>query len=236
MSPYTVSLWIHIGAGAVALASFWTAAAVRKGGATHRLVGRTFLCAMVLVVASALPLVAGLWLRGQWIATVFLAFVLLLVSSGLLVAWRAVALRRDFGAFVGGPHRPMAATVLAGGLVVCGLGLWQGVIVFVAFGLVGVLAGAGALRRAGRGPGDARWWLREHYGAMIGNGVATHIAFLGVGLRRVLPGLDPALHFNLAWLTPVAVAVVAGIWLDRRYGRPAAAPVSPGAPGRGPVA
>jgi hypothetical protein len=238
MSLYTLTLLTHIGAGAVSLACFWTAALARKGGGTHRFAGRVFLCAMAVVVASALPMVAVLWLRGQWVSAAFLAFLLLLVSNGLLTAWRAVRLRADFAAFITGPHRSMAWGVLAGGLLVSGLGVYNGIVVFVALGLVGVFAGAGALRLARRGPADARWWLREHYGAMIGNGVATHIAFLAIGLRRLLPGLDPGLHFNLAWLTPVAVAVLAGIWLDRRYGRPSGtgSTLSPAAPGRGPAA
>ena len=63
-----------------------------------------------------------------------------------------------------------------------------------------------------------RWWLAEHYGAMLGNGVATHVAFLSIGLPRLLPAIDgDALHY-LGWFAPL-------VWwrcrprclLDRRW-------------------
>ena len=52
---------------------------------------------------------------------------------------------------------------------------------------------------------------------MVGNGIATHIAFLGIGLPRLLPGVDgTALHY-LAWFGPLVVAVIAKLMLDRRW-------------------
>ena len=52
---------------------------------------------------------------------------------------------------------------------------------------------------------------------MIGNGVATHIAFLTIGLPKVLPFLAGSSVLNLAWLAPLVVAVLAGIHLTRKY-------------------
>jgi hypothetical protein len=91
---------------------------------------------------------------------------------------------------------------------------------------VGLLAAWGSVRSWQRwrgGQAAANWWVREHYGAILGNGVATHIAFLSIGLRNTLPFIDPQLRTQLAWLVPLAVAMVAGIHLDRRYGRGVAA-------------
>ena len=62
---------------------------------------------------------------------------------------------------------------------------------------------------------------------MLGNGVATHIAFLGLGLPRLLPMVDgTALHY-VAWFGPLLVAVFAKPLLDRRFApkpRPASRP------------
>ena len=72
--------------------------------------------------------------------------------------------------------------------------------------------------RQARNPPDARnWWLREHYGAMLGNGVATHVAFLGIGLRDVIASFDSAWLQLLPWFLPLGVALVAGVYLDRKY-------------------
>jgi hypothetical protein len=60
---------------------------------------------------------------------------------------------------------------------------------------------------------------------MIGNGVATHIAFLQIGLLRLVPELGATVIQHLAWFAPLAVGIAAGRWLDRRYLRPR--PVTP---------
>ena len=52
---------------------------------------------------------------------------------------------------------------------------------------------------------------------MLGNGIATHIAFLGIGLPRLLPAVDgTVLHYG-AWFGPLVVAVIAKLVLDRRW-------------------
>jgi hypothetical protein len=123
-------------------------------------------------------------------------------------------------------------TFLAGALMI-GFGLQYGIAILAVFGGVGAFVGLGALRSRRRARTDPKWWLKEHYGAMIGNGVATHIAFFGVGLRNALPGVDPALLQNFAWFTPLAASLVAGWWLDRKYGgapRKPAVPVATASP------
>jgi hypothetical protein len=87
------------------------------------------------------------------------------------------------------------------------------------FSWVGILGGAGMIRQAHRPPvAERRWWLRAHYFNVLGMGVATHIAFLGLGLNRLLAPLGIQPPQLLAWTLPLAVAMAAGIWLDRRYG------------------
>ena len=71
-------------------------------------------------------------------------------------------------------------------------------------------------------PSDSRWWLKKHFSAMIGNGVATHIAFLSIGLPKLLPMLSGPLLQNAAWLGPLSLSVVAGFYLNRKYMKPKA--------------
>ena len=60
---------------------------------------------------------------------------------------------------------------------------------------------------------------------MLGNGVATHLAFLAIGLPRLVPALANPLWTNIAWLAPIGVALVAGMLLRRKFlpARPATA-------------
>ena len=96
------------------------------------------------------------------------------------------------------------------------------------FSSVGLFTGALMLRRRlqrERLGAKPRWWMVEHYTAMLGNGIATHIAFLGIGLPRLLPSVDGTVLHYLSWFGPLAMAIVAKLVLDRRWKpRPARAP------------
>lgn len=228
MNTHQVIVSLHIVFGALALVCYWAAALARKGSPWHRGVGQAFLLSMLGVVVTGAPLAWSLWQGGHPRTAIFLAFLLLLVSNAMWSARQAVRLKHDFARYAGPGFRAQACAVSLAGAVVAWIGISGAGVIFTVFGLIGVLAGLASLRLAWRGPANARWWLREHYGAMVGNGVATHIAFLGIGLRGTLPGIDPALQQLLAWLLPVVAAVMAGVWLDRRYGRSSSAPL----PGR----
>lgn len=219
MDPSKLPLMLHIAAGTVALATFWTAGLVRKGTPLHRRVGQVYLLAMLGIVLTGIPLVLQVIARGQPVGALFLTYLLVLVGNGTWSAWRAIRERRDRTAFYGSMHWFVTALTAACGLAIIALGVQTGALLLQVFGSVGVFAGIGALRSWRRSATDPAWWLKEHYGAMIGNGVATHIAFFGIGLRSLLPGVDPQLLQHFAWFTPLAGSLVAAWWLGRKYGR-----------------
>ncbi|MBN8481093.1 MAG: hypothetical protein J0L88_05820 [Xanthomonadales bacterium] len=221
---YRASLLVHIAAGSIALATFWLAAFVRKGSPRHRRVGQAFLVAMIGVMASGVPLTFGMIARGRPDVAVFLAFLLLLTGTGCWNAWSAIRRRREREAYYGGLFWSLAAINAFAGIGIVALGFVLGSPLFQVFGGVGVFFLVDAIVRWRRSADNPTWWLREHYGAMIGNGVATHIAFLSIGLRRAVPGLDPAIVQHAAWFGPLVVAFVAAAWLNRRYGRGSGTP------------
>ena len=222
MDSYRLALFLHLAAGAVALTAFWTAALLRKGSPRHRRAGQVFLLSMLGVLASGVPLVSALTGRGQPVTALFLGFLIVLVSHSSWVAWRAIRDRTEPRRFYGPVYWVLSSLSAVGGAATIALGTEAGAVILQAFGAVGLLAAWGSLRswqRWRRGQVAANWWVKEHYGAILGNGVATHIAFLSIGLRNALPFIEPGLRTQLAWLVPLAVAVLAGVWLDRRYGR-----------------
>lgn len=219
MASMSLIVTFHVGTGAVALAAYWSAALLKKGGRAHRLAGRVFLLAMLGILATGVPMALQALERGHPVTAAFLGYLLLLVAHGSWSAWRAIRDRRAPQRFFGPVFWTLtSATVLAGAAMMV-LGLRIGQPIFVVFGGVGGLIGWGAMTARRKADQDPVWWLREHYGAMLGNGVATHIAFFGIGLRRLLPGVDPQLLQLFAWFAPLAAAGVAGWWLSRRYGR-----------------
>jgi hypothetical protein len=219
MDTYRLILVLHIASGASALLLFWTAALMRKGTPRHRWIGQLYLLSMLGVIISGVPLAHALIGRGQPVGALFLSYLLLLVSSACWNAWRAIRDRGDRRAYFGFTYWFLTVTVGAGGAAMIALGLHAGSALLMVFGSIGVLALLGSVHAWRRAPADPKWWLKEHYGAMIGNGVATHIAFIGVGLRNAIPALDPQLLQAIAWFGPLLGAVIATLWLQRRYGR-----------------
>lgn len=217
MTLQSLALAFHVVAGTVALAAFWTAAACRKGSRPHVLAGRVYLVAMTGIILSSIPLVARFALQGNYVLAAFFAFLLVLVITTCWSAWRAIRDRAHPERYVGSIYWVLTTLVLAGGIAIAALGLVHGSWILGIFGGIGILAGADGFRIRQRIANDRAWWLKEHMGAMIGNAVATHIAFFSLGLRSLLPGLDSAVVNYLAWFGPLSAALLAAWWLDRRY-------------------
>lgn len=216
----------HALIGTVALATFWTAAVVRKGSPLHKRVGKIYLLAMMGVVATAIPLAISYALQGQWVGAVFLTYLVVLVSHACRLAWLSIQWKRDFARYTGRGYRISNAVLGLAGLATSALGLVYGAWILVIFGLIGPLGALEARKFIRNGPESPKWWLKEHYGAMIGNGVATHIAFLQIGLTRLIPELSGTIVQNLAWFGPLALSFVAAYWLNRRYMKPRPKPSS----------
>ncbi len=64
---------------------------------------------------------------------------------------------------------------------------------------------------------------------MLDNGVATHIAFRSIGLPRLLPWIDGAALHYASWFGPLLVALLAKLWLDRRW-KPVSAKLAKASP------
>jgi hypothetical protein len=227
MNLATFTTIVHVIAGSIALASFWAAALARKGSRPHVLAGRIYLIAMIAIILSGIPLVARFAIEGAWVFAAFFGYLLLLVSFTCWTAWRAVRDRSHPERYTGPMYWLLLVLVACSGAGIGVLGLARGSAILAAFGAIGPLAGLGGLRIRRRIRTDRLWWLREHFGAMIGNGVATHVAFMSIGLRTLVPHADPVLLTYLAWFGPLSAALVAGWWLNRRYG-PRAARTQPG--------
>lgn len=227
MPGYSLFLCLHIASGVIALLTFWSAAWLRKGSPRHRLVGKVFLLAMCGILVSGAPLALHHVLLGKIVGGAFLGYLLVITAQAMWLAWRAVTDKRDWRVLVARPGWKvlMVGTMMAG-VAILVLGISHGFILLMGFSLIGIVLGAQMWRFARRGPRHANWHVVMHYQSMLGAGIATHIAFLSIGMRPVWRwlGTHTAVPQTLVelfpWFAPVAVAVVAGVWLDRRYARP----------------
>ena len=218
MTAYSLLVTAHIAAGSVALLTFWTAAIARKGSPLHKGVGKAYLIAMLGILASALPMALMFISHGRIGIGVFFAYLVVITGTSVWLAWRSIRMKRDVRGYHDRRYRMVGWGNLLAGLVVFAIGLARGDVLLSTFCWIGVFTGIGMLRQARTLPTAPNWWLREHYGAMLGNGVATHVAFLGVGLNGFLASFGIAWLQLLPWFGPLTVALVAGVYLNRRYG------------------
>lgn len=219
MTLHSISFALHAGLGTLALITFWTAGLSRKGSPLHRLAGKVYLLAMAGLLLAAVPLIALLAAVNP-VAGAFLSYLVVITTTSVWNSWRAVRDKRDWPRYTGPVYRTLMWANLVSGLAIAYVGLFitnQMQVIFVAFSGIGIVGFVQMYRFSHRRPEDARWPLREHLKAMLGNGVATHIAFLTIGLPRLLPFLAESSLLNLSWLAPLVVAFVSGAYLTRKY-------------------
>lgn len=219
-SAYSSLLLVHGLCGLVALVTFWIAAFAKKGSPLHLRVGKTYMLAMIGIVVSALPMAAIIAGRGKPGIATFLVYLVVITATGMWLGWRAVKRKRDQAAFRDRAYLVVALLNLLASAVVFTIGLQMSQTLLMGFSAVGAITGVQMLMRRAKPLLSARWWLKEHFGAMIGCGVATHIAFLAIGLDRIIRavGIDPPSWYHLiAWFLPLTLSVFVGIWLNRKY-------------------
>lgn len=220
LAAYPGIATVHASVGAVALVAFWTAAFARKGTALHRRIGQTYLMAMAGILLTGSAMALGKWLQGKPVAAAFLGYLLLITATAVWSTWRAVRDRHDVARYTGPVFVGLGVASFAAGAGVLALGLQTGVPLLVGFSTVGLVVGVDMVRKRLHRARLARqplWWRREHYTAMLGNAVATHIAFLVIGLPKLLPAVNGSALYYAAWFGPLVLAVGAKAWLDHKY-------------------
>lgn len=235
MPGYHLWVALHGLLGAIALLTFWSAAFLKKGSPRHRAIGKVFLLSMAGIVLTGVPLVIEFaFFRHTMAIALFLTFLLPLTAQACWTAWRAVTDKADWRALVARPGWKLAQVLPALlALPVLWVGLRQREALFAGFALIPLYTAWTMHRFAKRGPEQRNWHVVMHYQAMLGAGIATHVAFLTIGMRPVWDWLAthtavPRTLIELfPWFAPVAVAVVAGARLGRTWNRKGVTPVKP---------
>ena len=219
-SAYQFLLFVHGLSGLVALITFWVAALAKKGSPLHVRVGKTYMIAMLGIIVTAVPMAVIIGMRGNSGVATFLAYLVVITASSMWLGRRAIRSKRDQTAMRSGAYPAVAVLNVVASVAVFAIGLKTSQVLLMGFSIVGLLTGAQMLIRRARPLAIVRWWMKEHIAAMVGCGVATHIAFLAIGMNRIIHmlGLQPPEGFDLvAWFGPLVVAAVSGVWLNRKY-------------------
>jgi len=211
---------MHAAVGTTALVTFWIAGMSKKGSPIHKTAGKVYLLAMVGILLSAFPMATFIALSGKPVIGGFLLYLLVITMTSVWNSWRSIRDKRDWKRYTGPIYKTLMVLNLLSGLAIAGTGLFvaeQMQMVITSFSLIGILSAYAMYKFQREAPTDPRWWMREHLTAMIGNGVATHIAFMQIGLPKILPMFSGPVLVNISWMGPLLIAVVAGTYLTKKY-------------------
>ena len=212
--PYETLVKLHLVAGTVALFLFWSQLAMRKGGARHRFVGRLYFGAMGVVVLTSIPMTIVLANRQHWSVAAALGFLMWITLSASVGTVMAAKLRDERLAFQRRAFRVMDVGLLCIGIALLVVGAFGGVL-FIGFGLFGVVMAVDGLRTGADAPLWRSWRVR-HLQSVLGTGIAVHVAFLLFGMRSLLGDSYTAVHFLLAFLVPTVLGVAGASFLTGR--------------------
>ncbi|MEO6172398.1 MAG: hypothetical protein ABIP02_04715 [Arenimonas sp.] len=220
MSWYSNTAILHAVVGTTALVTFWIAGMSKKGSPIHKTAGKVYLLAMVGILLSAFPMATFITMSGKPVIGGFLLYLLVITTTGVWNSWRSIRDKRDWKRYTGSIFKILMVMNLLSGLAIAGTGLFVAEhmqMVITSFSLIGILSAYRMYKFQAAAPTDPRWWMREHLTAMIGNGVATHIAFMQIGLPKILPMFSGPVLVNISWMGPLLIAVVAGTYLTKKY-------------------
>jgi hypothetical protein len=218
MAMYDVIRYTHIFAGTVALASFWTAAVLRKGGGSHRTVGRTFLVSMAVVALTGVFIALAAFRQGRPVFASFLLYLVVIVATPTWLGWRALREKQDVKRYTGPLYHVLAWVNIASGAAMLALGIVYRDPLFGGLSAVALVIGPLMLRFARQDKPARLWWLQRHYLFMLAAGVGTHVAFLNIGLSHVLPADLGPTALRVSFFLPFVPFLIARVWLDRKYG------------------
>ncbi len=212
-------LAVHVGAGLVALVTFWGAVATRKGAEAHRRWGRVFSGAIYLASAQALamgalsvvwPLAMHPQLTDEALYRGLFGWMMIYLGVLAISMTRyGLAMIANKGRHAANRHWSMVAlqlAVFAAGTNCLVHGVLLGQPLMIGISLIGFGTSSTYLHymlRAEVGRGE---YVPEHLKAMVACGIAAYTAFLSVGLVDMFPqhAFNPAL-----W----AVPTVLGMWI-----------------------
>lgn len=215
MELFSLGVVLHSSVGAVALASFWTAALARKGSPVHRAAGKIFLVSLIGVMTFATLLVAARLREGNVGGALFFLFLISLVATACWLTWYSVRRQLDPARLMGSTYRVLASWLVIMGVVVFGIGVASGRPLTMFLALLGLGFGANMWRLAlapSRGPG---WWRAHHMNGAMMNFIACHDSFLTIGLATVLPEIRAPYPRMTVAVTVTGVALLLRLWFAR---------------------
>jgi hypothetical protein len=149
---------------------------------------------MSVIAVTGLGLAFAMFGRGRPINAAVLLYIVVITVTPTWLAWRAVRDQNHYARFIGPVYKFLTGLNLAAGgaILATGIAIGEGFVAAIS--------------------------VVQHYGSIIGSGIATHVTFHNLGLSRLLPPELGETAQHPSWFLPFVVALVARVYLDRKYG------------------
>lgn len=237
---HSTLLYLHIVLGAIALVVYWLPIIARKGGALHIQAGKLFYYLMLTVAGSGIVLCTiglidpiGIYTAGQQLSTEqinrmliwrvpFSQFLLLLS----LLTW--VSVRHAIGVLKAKADRSLLRRwyyqgpvflmfPLAGFVAYKGISI--GMPLLIIFAMVSLVTATTICLYVYKKAVSPRAWIIEHFGSMVGSGIAVYTAFFAAGGRRMLAEILPGNWQLVSWLAAPVIGTTVLLLLTGFYKR-----------------
>ena len=228
---YQLTLGLHVISGALALCIFWVPVLMRKGGIDHKTFGRYYSVCMytvalsglvmstflIVVPAMVMPQFAGDLARLEQVRIFawLLTHLAILIWVSVLYGRRVLAVKAERQRL----KQPLLLSLLAlltfNGLALLVFGVWQGMVLQMVFGALGMVIGGTNIGYIFKAKVQPNSWLKEHLGAYIGSGIGAYTAFLVFGARQLFTLSN---DWMLAlWIAPGVFGALLITWASRKY-------------------
>ncbi|CUS48301.1 MAG: hypothetical protein HLUCCO02_08295 [Idiomarinaceae bacterium HL-53] len=238
LTIYQLTLALHVLAGALSLCLFWVPVLARKGGMNHKKFGKVYGTSMHTVAftgifASVLVLLFGTGVKPELAAVPHLTearlqqtyiFAWYLIHLGILIHCaiihgnQVLVHKRDRSGLKKPLPLAISGALAINGVALTAFGLLNSMILFIAFGALGVVIGVSNLVYIYRKRVSPTAWLREHLGAYLGSGIGAYTAFIVFGGNSILQAsgwVQTAL-----WIAPGVIGSFFIAKLSKKYDPP----------------
>ncbi|MBV2130060.1 hypothetical protein [Arsukibacterium indicum] len=240
LAIHTTLLYMHIFLGAIALMVFWLPIFARKGGKLHIVAGKVFYTVMLVVSGSGIIMSliglsdpVGIYINSKQLSSAQIdsimlwripfTYFLLLLS---LLTW--VTVRHAIGVLRAKANRAMLRSwqyqapvllMFPAAVFVGWQGIDTGMPLLIIFAVVSLITATTICLYVYRATVAPRAWIIEHFGSMVGAGIAVYTAFFAAGGRRVLSQWLPGEWQLVSWLAAPVIGVTVLIAMKGYYQR-----------------
>jgi uncharacterized membrane protein len=207
---FTLSIFIHVMAGFVALIFLWMPLIFIKGGRNHRLTGWIFTYSMFAISGTSVHLALyRIWFEGNLTTAefsfyLFLMFIAVLSFATAMYGLRVLKFKKHAGKHHSWIDWVIPIILLISAVSVSTYGFMLGDPLLAWFPMIGVFLSISHMVYWWRQPDYNRRWAIEHLTGMLSCGISTVTAFVVFGAPSIF-ALNQASVW--LWLAPTIVLV-----------------------------